>query len=85
MQVLFKDAISRQVVPSYRKLGNFLEKEYQSIKYMMENETISEQGAIAEIERYMAIPGQALSYKIGALKIRELETGIRNQWAISSC
>lgn len=44
----------------------------QAIKYMMDNEAISEQGAVAEIERYMAIPGQALSYKIGALKIREL-------------
>lgn len=46
----------------------------QAIKYMMDNEAISEQGATAEIERYMAIPGQALGYKIGALKIRELRT-----------
>lgn len=44
----------------------------QAIKYMMDNEAIDEQGATAEIERYMVIPGQALGYKIGALKIREL-------------
>ncbi len=43
-----------------------------AIKYMMSNEAAGEQYATMEIERYMAIPGQALGYKIGALKIAEL-------------
>lgn len=44
----------------------------EAIKYSLENEAESEASIIAEIERYMAIPGQALSYKIGQLKILEL-------------
>lgn len=44
----------------------------QAIQYSLENEAESEASIIAEIERYMAIPGQALSYKIGQLKIIEL-------------
>ncbi|MFV8270681.1 DUF885 domain-containing protein [Flavobacterium sp. GT2N3] len=44
----------------------------QAIKYSLENEAESEASIIPEIERYMAIPGQALSYKIGQLKIMEL-------------
>ena len=44
----------------------------QAIKYSLENEANSEASIIAEIERYMSYPGQALSYKIGQLKIKEL-------------
>jgi uncharacterized protein (DUF885 family) len=46
----------------------------QAIQYSLDHEAETEEGIIAEIERYMAIPGQALSYKIGQLKIRELRT-----------
>ena len=44
----------------------------KAIQYSLDNEAESEDGITSEIERYMANPGQALSYKIGQLKIREL-------------
>jgi uncharacterized protein (DUF885 family) len=51
----------------------------EAIKYMMDNEAISEQGATAEIERYIGNPAQALSYKTGAMVIRELRTRYTNE------
>ncbi|WP_339836818.1 DUF885 domain-containing protein [uncultured Maribacter sp.] len=46
--------------------------EADAINYFTENSSIS-QGAIkAEVQRYMVMPGQATSYKIGMLKIQEL-------------
>jgi len=62
----------RLVVDVSMNLKNMTREE--AIKYMMGNEAISEQRATAEIEQYIAIPGQALSYKTGALLIRELRT-----------
>lgn len=44
----------------------------QAIQYSLDNEAESEASITSEVERYMAIPGQALSYKIGQLKIIEL-------------
>lgn len=58
----------------------------QAIQYSLDHEAESESSIIAEIERYMAIPGQALSYKIGQLKIIELrkraETSLGDQFNI---
>lgn len=43
-----------------------------AIQYSLDNEAEDEASIVAEIERYMATPAQALSYKMGQLKIREL-------------
>jgi uncharacterized protein (DUF885 family) len=42
------------------------------LDYMYANSAVQEARAVAEAERFMAIPGQALAYKIGQLKIREI-------------
>ena len=44
----------------------------QAIQYMIENTGMSETEVTTEIERYMALPGQACAYKVGELKILEL-------------
>ncbi|CAL2075914.1 DUF885 domain-containing protein [Tenacibaculum sp. 190524A05c] len=51
----------------------------KAIQYSLDNEAESEASIISEIERYMANPGQALSYKIGQLKIRELRKKAKDQ------
>jgi uncharacterized protein (DUF885 family) len=39
---------------------------------MIDNSSMGRTDATAEVERYIAIPGQALAYKLGQLKILEL-------------
>jgi uncharacterized protein (DUF885 family) len=42
------------------------------LDFMYANSAVSETRAVSEAERFMAIPSQALAYKIGQLKIREI-------------
>ncbi|MEI8670324.1 DUF885 domain-containing protein [Pseudoalteromonas sp. B131b] len=44
----------------------------QGIDYMLTNSSMAKSDVIAEVERYIAWPGQALSYKLGQFKIQEL-------------
>jgi uncharacterized protein (DUF885 family) len=44
----------------------------QAIGYMLSNSDMGRTDATAEVERYIAIPSQALAYKLGALTIQRL-------------
>lgn len=44
----------------------------QAIAYMLANSNMGRTDATAEVERYIAIPGQALAYKLGSLTIQRL-------------
>jgi uncharacterized protein (DUF885 family) len=46
--------------------------EEQAVQYFLANSATTEPQARSEVRRYMVLPGQATSYKIGMLKIQEL-------------
>ncbi|MBB5687536.1 DUF885 domain-containing protein [Sphingobium boeckii] len=45
----------------------------QAITYMLENSSMGKTDATAEVERYIAMPSQALAYKVGALTMQRLK------------
>jgi uncharacterized protein (DUF885 family) len=53
----------------------------RAIDYFMENSPRQELEVVNEIDRYLGHPGQALAYKVGQLKIRELRTRAERELA----
>ena len=51
----------------------------KAIDYMLDNTALTEANIEAEVNRYISWPGQALAYKLGELKIRELRTLAENE------
>ena len=60
----------------------------QAVQYFFDNSAIPETAVRSEVRRYLTIPGQATSYKVGMLKIEELrrraETALGDEFDIRS-
>jgi uncharacterized protein (DUF885 family) len=51
----------------------------EAIDYMLANTGMAESDVVAEIERYIVLPGQATAYKVGMMKILELREHARKE------
>jgi uncharacterized protein (DUF885 family) len=53
--------------------------EQQAVDYFVEKTPVAKAAVVSEVRRYLVMPGQATSYKIGMLKILELRTKAKTQ------
>jgi uncharacterized protein (DUF885 family) len=60
-------------------LHRFDWKRQQAIDYLVDNAGLEAGFAAAEVDRYISVPGQALAYKMGELKIKALREKARAQ------
>jgi uncharacterized protein (DUF885 family) len=51
----------------------------RAINFMKENSAKTENDIVVEIDRYIVWPGQALAYKLGELKIKELRARAKRE------
>jgi uncharacterized protein (DUF885 family) len=51
----------------------------QAIAYMLDNSSMAESDVISEVDRYIVIPGQALGYKVGQLRISAMRAKAEKQ------
>jgi uncharacterized protein (DUF885 family) len=53
--------------------------EQQAVDYFVEKTPVAKAAVVSEVRRYLVMPGQATSYKIGMLKILELRANAKAQ------
>lgn len=60
----------------------------RAIRYMLESSSMAESDVVAEVERYIAVPGQALGYKVGQLALtalrREAEAALGGRFDVKA-
>ena len=54
-------------------------RQEQAVQYFLANSAVPEGAVRSEVRRYLTFPGQAVSYKIGMIKIEEMRADAESQ------